>query len=140
MPAILSAVQSSIRTIANPRRDWRIALIVASGLFCTLARAADPPPDLARRVARKETQSEAERANFTYRQSLTVEEISSRGAKAGEYREVREVIFSPGGERTERFAEKPFDTLKRLRLTEEDFRDIREVQPLLFTSDRAWLY
>jgi hypothetical protein len=35
---------------------------------------------------------------------------------------------------------KPFLTLSRLKLTDEDFRDIREVQPFLLTTDQAFLY
>jgi hypothetical protein len=108
--------------------------------MATVLHAADPPSDIARRVAARETASEAERANYTYRQTLIVEEFTSRGTKAGEYKELREVIFSPKGEREERLVEPPFNTLKRLRMTEEDFRDVREVQPLLLTSERLFLY
>lgn len=97
--------------------------------------AADPPADLAKRVAERETLSEAERANYTYRQTVTLDEY-----KGGQYREVREIIFSPKGERTEQFVGKPSDTLKRLKLTEEDFADMREIQPLLLTKDRLRLY
>ncbi len=62
------------------------------------------------------------------------------GAQTGQYREVREVVFSPGGERTEKPAGKPLDRLVRLKLTEEDFRDIREVQPFLFSTEELWAY
>jgi hypothetical protein len=105
-----------------------------------LAFAADPPPNLARKAAERETASEKERANYTYRQTVNLQEYGERGRPGGEYREVREVIFSPTGERTERLAGRPTDTLKRLRLTEEDFADVREIQPLLLTTDRLFLY
>lgn len=58
----------------------------------------------------------------------------------GEYKEVRDVIFSPTQERTEQFVGKPSNGLQRLTLTEEDFRDLREVQPFLLTTDRLFLY
>jgi len=80
------------------------------------------------------------RSRYLYRQTVHIEELSERGARVGEYREVREVIFLPNGERTERTAGKPVHTLVRLRLTEEDFQDIRDVQPFLFTPDRRWMY
>jgi hypothetical protein len=35
---------------------------------------------------------------------------------------------------------KPSSTLNRLKLTDEDFRDIREVQPFLLTGDQTFLY
>jgi hypothetical protein len=115
-------------------RVFLLLLVAAAG------QAGEPPSDIARRVAERETASEAERANYLYRQSLTVEEFLARGTRTGEYREVREIIFSPSGERSERLAEPPVNTLKRLRLTEEDFRDVREIQPLLLTTDRLFLY
>jgi hypothetical protein len=105
-------------------------LILASGS----SHAADPPPDLARRVAERETATEAERAHYTYRQTAVLNDY------AGEYREVRDIIFSPTGERTEVTIGKPANNLRRLLLTEEDFRDIREVQPMLLTRDTLWLY
>jgi hypothetical protein len=109
-------------------------------LLAFAAAAADAPADLARRVAQRETESEAERANYTYRQTLTVQEYGERGRPGGEYREVREIIFSPEGQRTERLVGRPVENLRRLRLTEEDFADIREIQPLLLTRDRLFLY
>lgn len=103
-------------------------------------KAVDPPPDLARRVAARETETAQEQSNFTYRQSVSIEELSKQGAMTGEYREVRDIIFSPERERIEQIVKKPSSTLSHLKLTEEDFRDIREVQPFLLTKDQAFLY
>jgi hypothetical protein len=36
--------------------------------------------------------------------------------------------------------ERPFNNLHRIGLTEEDFRDIRDVQPFLLTKDQLFLY
>ena len=105
-----------------------------------LVRADDPPPDLVRRVALRETETAQAQANYTYRQSVTIDEFDGHGAKSGGYREVRDIIFSPAQERTQQMIGKPADTLSRLKLTEEDFRDIREVQPFLMTKDQAFLY
>ena len=91
-------------------------------------------------MATRETQNEIERGNYTYRQTVIVEEFNSKGMKTGEYREVRDVVFTPEGIRTEQLADKPYLNLKRLRMTEEDFRDVREVQSLLFTKDQLWAY
>src|SRR5438270_5513288 len=121
-----------LRTV---RRYARASLLI-SALFlgCRLARAADPPMDLAKRAATRETATESERAQYTYRQSVSINDYS------GEYRETRDIIFSPEGERTEVPIGKPSNNLRRLLLTEEDFRDIREVQPMLLTRDTLWLY
>jgi hypothetical protein len=51
------------------------------------------------------------------------------------FREVREVIFSPQGERSEKLESLPTNTLQRLRLTPEDFDDIRNIQPVLLTPE-----
>jgi hypothetical protein len=91
-------------------------------------------------VAQREASNERERQNYTYRQTVVLEELTPSGARSGEYREVRDIIFSPDGERTEKIAGQPRNLLRSLRMTDEDFRDIREVQPLLLTPDRLWIY
>lgn len=102
--------------------------------------ASAQPSDLIRRVAARETENEAERNNYTYRQTVTVEDLDDHGARLGEYREVRDIVFSPTMERSEQVIEKPRNTLKRLKMTDEDFRDIREIQPILITKDSLFLY
>ncbi len=93
-----------------------------------------------KRVLERETQTEGVRANYAYRQKVLVEELEVRGRKRGEYRESRDVVFTPDGQRHEQMLGKPLSTLDRLRLTEEDFRDLREVQPFLFTREQLMLY
>ena len=102
--------------------------------------ADDPPRGLARLVAARETDNRTARENYTYRQKVVIEEMDARGGKAGEYRLLQDIVFSPKLERTERQLAKPVNTLRRLQLTDEDFRDLREVQPFLFTSETLWLY
>ena len=122
-------------------RSWRIPFRV-SFLAATLSWLAQAQPaDIAKRVAERETAAMEARQQYTYRQTVLIEEMSSKGGgKAGQYSELREVIFSPAGERTERMIGKPVDNLARLKLTDEDFRDVRDVQPFLFTADQLWLY
>ena len=102
--------------------------------------AEDPPPDLIRKVAQRETETAQAQSNYTYRQTVSIEELDSHGSRAGEYHEVRDIIFSPTQKRTEQFVGKPYSNLHYLKLSEEDFRDVREVQPLLLTSEQAFLY
>ncbi|MGA2328461.1 MAG: hypothetical protein ABSH05_19455 [Bryobacteraceae bacterium] len=123
--------------VATPRCAASVGILLVSLLS---ARAEDPPPDLARRVALRATETRRARDQFTYRQTVSIEELTPAGARAGEYREVREVFFSPLAERSEQLVGKPLRTLQRLQLTDEDFRDIREVQPFLFDSDQLWFY
>jgi hypothetical protein len=91
-------------------------------------------------VAEREAVSEGERSRYTYKQWLTMEEFDHRGSKAGLYQERREVIFLENGERVEQMTGQPNNTLKLLRMTDEDFRDMREIQPLLFTTERLSFY
>ena len=91
-------------------------------------------------VAHRETETEAERNEYTYRQSVTIDELDSKGGARGQYRETRDVIFSPEKDRTEQLIGHPDNGLKYLILTEEDFADIRNIQPLVLTEDRLWNY
>ena len=133
-------MQAAVQSTTSVARNWRIWFILASLSFTPSLLADDPPADLVRRIAARETETAEAQANYTYRQMVTIEEINNRGGTAGTYREVREVIFSPKQERSEQMVGKPSDTLTNLKLTEEDFRDIREIQPFLLTKDQVFLY
>jgi hypothetical protein len=126
----------------NGRRARNIALIVASA--CCFAsntlQGADPPPGLLRKIAQREADNARARANYMYRQTVTVEEFDDFGKVTGQFREVREVTFSPNRIRYEQVVERPRNTLIRLKLTEEDFADIRNVQPFLLTPEEVPLY
>ncbi|MDQ6666211.1 MAG: outer membrane lipoprotein-sorting protein [Acidobacteriota bacterium] len=128
------------QTIANRLNGFFIRLILAFAFLAPAATAAEPPPDLARRVAHRESETQAERNQYAYRQSVRLLELSERGAELGEHRETRDVIFSPTQERSERLIGTPTANLKHLLLTEEDFRDIREIQPFVLVEDLLWIY
>jgi hypothetical protein len=134
-------MQAAIHTRDSVVRNWRICFILASALsFSRLAAADDPPPNLIRLIAARETETAQVQSNYTYRQTVTLDELNSNGLTEGTYREVRDIIFSPEHERSEQMVGKPFRTLTHLKMTDEDFRDLREVQPFLLTKDQAFLY
>ena len=123
--------------------EFGIAVIIALGCLGSLSvplLAKDPPPDLAKRVAHRESETAEERRQYAYTQSVRLQELNGRGVQTGEYREVREVIFSPTGDRTERFSGQPVSSLKNLVMTDEDFDDIRNIQPFVMTEDRLRIY
>jgi hypothetical protein len=91
-------------------------------------------------VAHRESETEAERNQYMYRQTVTLQELDNHGGARGEYKEVRDVIFSPRQERTEETVGRPLNTLQQLKMTPEDFHDIREIAPLVLTEDRVWNY
>jgi hypothetical protein len=133
-------MQAAVQTTTSVVRNWRICFILTSVICLPALRADDPPPDLARRVAMRETETAQAQSNYTYRQTVTIDEFDGRGVKSGGYTEVRDIVFSPQQERTEQMIGKPVDTLSRLKMTDEDFRDIRDVQPFLLTKDQLFLY
>lgn len=104
------------------------------------ASAAEPPPALLKKIAQRETESAQARENYTYRQSVTIQEFDDRGLVTGEYREVRDVTFSPNRVRYEQVVERPRNTLTRVKLTPEDFADIRNIQPFFLTTEQVRLY
>jgi len=114
--------------------------MLASALFTACFNAQDPPADLVKRIAAVESAAQQAQSNYTYRQSVTVDELDNHGTIAGDYHEVRDIIFSPSEKRTEQMLGAPRMSLKHLKLTDEDFRDIREIQPFLLTTDQAFLY
>lgn len=119
------------------------ALIVASVLLVSLpvrTWAADPPPNLLNKIAERETASAAARENYTYRQSVTIQEFDHRDLVSGQYHEVRDVTFSPSGGRYEQVVEKPQSTLTQIKLTPEDFADIRNIQPFFLTDESVHWY
>ena len=106
-----------------------------------LLSAADPPANLAKRVAHRESETAAERGQYAYTQSLKLNEMpGGKASLGGEYRELREVVFSPSGDRTDRLIGQPVKNLKNLLLTEEDFEDFRNIQPFVMTEDQLWNY
>jgi len=87
-----------------------------------------------------ETETQAIRNEYTYRQTVVFAELDAHGAQTGEYREVRDVVFSPERQRSEQMIGKPSMNLKHLIMTDEDFRDMRDIQPFVMTEDQLWNY
>ena len=131
----------------NGRKVLCIALIVASANLLSALRlaGAEPPEGFLKKVAARESETALAREQYTYRQSLTVQEFNVQNAITGEYREVRDVTFSPDEKsgapvRYEQVITPAHSTLSRVRLTPEDFADIRNIEPFLLTVEKASLY
>src|SRR5689334_7457260 len=86
-PAALSAIQPTRRAARKPPSDWFIRLILALGCLAAGSLAQEPPPDLARRVAHRESETQAARNDYTYRQTVVFAEMDGHGAQTGEYHE-----------------------------------------------------
>lgn len=134
-----------LRATANRRRvEFHAALALLLGLsgFAdrTLGQTAAPPRDLIRQVAAQGSLFEKELGHYTYRQTFQFFELDKKGVTRGHYNETRDVLFTPEGERTEEFVRGPVNALVNMRLTDEDFRDLRDVQPFVLNEDNLWNY
>ena len=76
------------------------ALVYLATLACLpLAAQQTPPKDLLARVAEQGSLFEKERAQYTYRQTFHFFELDRRGVRAGDYFEMRDVLFNTFGPR-----------------------------------------
>jgi hypothetical protein len=126
----------------NGRIAPKIALIVASVFFLTdfSLLAVTPPPQLLKKIAQREAENGNARQNYIYRQSVTIQEFNGSGIVTGQYHEVSDITFSANHVRNEQVVEQPKNTLTRIKLTPEDYSDLRNVQPFLLTPDQVYLY
>jgi len=114
------------------------------GLLPKATRADEGPPrGLLKTIAKNGSRFHEELGRYTYRQSFRFRELDRFGAPGknfGDYLEVRDVTFTPDGERLEEFVKGPVNRLKRIIMTEEDFDDLRNMQPFVLTEDTLWRY
>ncbi len=96
--------------------------------------------DIISKFAAKEAAFAKARENYTYRQSVKVQEVDPDGRATGTHELVSDIIFSQDGKRSERVVRAPLDTLNHLQLTPEDDQDLRNVQPFVLTTDEIPKY
>ncbi|MGH9584083.1 MAG: hypothetical protein ACRD4O_14240, partial [Bryobacteraceae bacterium] len=126
----------------NGRIARNIALIVASALAFPLSgvRAAEPPPGLLQKIAKRESETASARDNYTYRQSVTIQQLNDQGLVTGTYHEITDVTYTASQGRFDKVIGRPSNTLTRIKLTAQDFSDIRDVDPFLLTLGTLPLY
>ena len=92
------------------------------------------PDEIIQKFAAKEKEFSDARNNYTYRQTVKMEELDPDGSPTNRKWElVEDVIFTPEGKRTEKVIYAPVQTLS-LMLTQEDEQDLRSVQPFVLTT------
>jgi hypothetical protein len=96
---------------------------------------AVPVDEIIRKFAAKEAEFAKARENYTYRQTVRIQELDDDGATRGRYEIVSDIIFSPQGKRLERVVRAPVSTLRNILLTPEDEQDLRNVQPWVCTTE-----
>jgi hypothetical protein len=95
---------------------------------------SQPVEDIIKHFADKEADFKRERDNYTYTQSFSIQTIDEDGRPDGEHRETADIIFTPEGKRLEHVTFAPMDTLNRITMSEQDYDDVRNVQPFVLTT------
>ena len=115
---------------------------VALAALTTIPVLAGTQPDLTpeqqndviARFAAKEAEFSRARSVYTYRQSVRVEDLGPNGRPVGKFEIVSDIVFSANGQRTERVAYAPMNTLERFSIDKQDEEDLRSVQPFVLTT------
>jgi hypothetical protein len=93
--------------------------------------------DIIHKFAAKEAEFREARNNYTYRQTVKMEELEPVG---GKWEEIDDIIFTPQGKRSELVVWAPVISLRNITLTPEDTQDLRDVQPFVLTTSDIGLY
>jgi len=94
------------------------------------------PDEIIQKFAAKEAEFAQARNNYTYRQSVKLEELDPGGnPTGGKWELLEDVIFSPEGKRMEKVVYAPVNSLREIILTPEDEQDLRNVQPFVLTTN-----
>lgn len=93
-----------------------------------------PVEDIIKRFAEKEAEFKAERDNYTYTQTFSIQTLDEDGRPDGEHRETSDIIFTPEGKRYEKVTFAPMDSLNRISMSKQDYDDVRNVQPFVLTT------
>ncbi len=117
---------------------------MALGAVCLPIWAADAastaapdvnPQVIIQKFAAKEAEFAQARNNYTYRQSVKLEELDPSGnPTGGKWELVEDIIFDPEGKRMEKVIYAPVVSLQNILLTPEDEQDLRNVQPFVLTT------
>jgi hypothetical protein len=95
---------------------------------------SQPVDEIIKHFAAKEAEFKVERDNYTYTQAFSIQTIDDEGRPDGEHRETADIIFTPEGKRIEHVTFAPMDTLQRITMSEQDYDDVRNVQPFVLTT------
>ena len=93
-----------------------------------------PVEEIIRKFAAKEAEFRQARDNYTYTQTVHVQEFDLGGNPGGEFRRTSDIIFTPEGRRYERITREPPATLRMVSLSREDLEDLANIQPFVLTT------
>jgi hypothetical protein len=113
-----------------------ISLCLASALWAQSKPDLTPQEadEIVKKFAAKEADFARARENYTYRQSVLVQDLNQSGVPIGKYEVVSDIIFNADGKRTERVIRAPVNTIQSFMITAQDEQDLRSVQPFVLTT------
>jgi hypothetical protein len=91
------------------------------------------PEEIIQKFAAREAEFKKARDEYTYRQSVKVQEMDG-DTPDGEYSYVVDILFDDKGKRIENVVNAPQPTLKRISMSREDFDDIEKRLPFVLTT------
>jgi hypothetical protein len=122
------------------RRVLLFSVAAAVPLWAEPTTTEANPEEIIQKFAAKEAEFAKARGNYTYRQTVRIQELDSAGSVRGRHEMVSDIIFTPSGTRTERVVHAPVSTLQNLLLTPQDLQDLRDVQPFVLTTENLGEY
>ena len=98
-------------------------------------------PQIIQKMGAVESEFEAARQQYTYRQTVKMDTISEDTNKPdGEYQQVADITFDDQGRRTEHVVFAPQNTIERVIMTENDLKDIEQRLPFVLTTEQLPQY
>ena len=101
---------------------------------------AIPPEKIIERFAAREIELKNVLNSYTWTQHFFLQTVDSDNMPDGEYEMESDVVFDNAGRRVERVTYAPADTLRRIQMTQQDFDDMKKIQPFSFTGDELHKY
>ena len=92
------------------------------------------PDQIIKQFSAKETEFQEALDHYTYRRTARVQTLDDDNKVDGEWYEVDDVIFDPGGARTEKVVFAPASSLTRVMMSPSDLQDIQHGYPFVLTT------
>ena len=98
------------------------------------------PEEIIRQFAAKESEFQQALNHYTYRRVAKVETVDDDNKVDGQWYEVDDVVFDPGGNRVEKVVFAPGNTLTRVQMSASDLQDIQHGYPFVLTAEDIGQY
>jgi hypothetical protein len=96
---------------------------------------------IVQKFAAKEAEFQEARNNYTYRQTVKMQELDPGGnPTGGRWDLIEDIIFTPEGKRMSKVVWAPVVSLKNITLDSGDEQDLRDVQPFVLTTKDVGQY